>query len=110
MVTVYIDAAYGVNLGSGKSHSGYTVLVGLGPLGVSCTKQKIVTKSSTESELVALSDYASAGIHLKNFLLIQGYEVVRARLCRTIPPPRCSSREEGQELRVRSTSTSDFSS
>ena len=75
-VTIYIDAAYGVHLSSGKSHSGFAVFIGLGPLGVSSTKQRIVTKSSTESELVALSDYASAGIHLKNFLLGQGYEVV----------------------------------
>jgi hypothetical protein len=45
-VTIYIDAAYGVHLGSGKSHSGYAVYVGLGPIGVSSTKQKIVTKSS----------------------------------------------------------------
>ena len=57
-VTVYIDAAYGVHLGSGKSHSGYAVLVGFGPPEV----------SSTELELVALSDYASAGINLKNFI------------------------------------------
>ena len=55
---IYIDAAYGVHLGSGKSHSRYPILVGRGPPEV----------SSTELELVAPSDYASAGINLKNFI------------------------------------------
>ena len=45
------------------------------PLEVSCGKQHINTKSSTEAELVALSDYASAGVHLKNFLAAQGYDI-----------------------------------
>jgi hypothetical protein len=39
------------------------------------TKQKIVTKSSTEAELVGLSDTASLAIHLRNFVLAQGYDV-----------------------------------
>jgi len=38
------------------------------------SKQKIVTKSSTEAELVGLSDTASQAIHLRNFVLAQGYE------------------------------------
>jgi hypothetical protein len=37
-------------------------------------KQKIVTKSSTEAELVGLSDTASQAIHLRNFIIAQGYE------------------------------------
>ena len=74
-ITIYIDVAYKVHLGSGNFHSGYAVFNGLGPLGVSSKKQRMVTKSCTESKLVALSDYASSGIHLKNFLLGQGYEI-----------------------------------
>jgi hypothetical protein len=74
-ITVYIDAAYGVHMGSGRSQSGMAVMVGSGPVEVSCGKQHINTKSSTEAELVALSDYASYGIHLKNFLAAQGYDV-----------------------------------
>jgi len=45
-----------------------------GPVSVRSTKQKIVTKSSTEAELVGLSDTASAAIHLRNFVLAQGYD------------------------------------
>ena len=51
-------------------------MVRLGPVAVSYGKQNIVTKSSTE----ALSDYAAAGIHLKNFLISQGYDEARCIL------------------------------
>ncbi len=39
------------------------------------SKQKIVTKSSTEAELVGLSDSAAQAIHLRNVLTGQGYVV-----------------------------------
>ena len=72
----FIDAAYGVHTSSGKSHSGCAMVLGnAGPVHVKSTKQKLVTKSSTEAELVALSDYASQAIWLRNFILAQGYDV-----------------------------------
>ena len=74
-INVYIDASYGVHMDSGRSHSGLVVMMGDGPVIVCSSKQKLAVKSSTEAELVALSDYASAGIHLKNFLEGQGYDV-----------------------------------
>ena len=42
---------------------------------VQLCKQKIVTKSSTEAELVGLSDTASQAIHTRLFLIAQGYEM-----------------------------------
>ena len=39
------------------------------------SKQKIVTKSSTEVELVGLSDSVAQAIHLKKFVIGQGYSV-----------------------------------
>lgn len=39
------------------------------------SKQTIVSKSSTEAELIALSDSANQGLHLRNFLLDQGYDM-----------------------------------
>ena len=40
----------------------------------SSRKQGIVTKSSTESELAALSDSCNQRIHMRRFLMAQGYE------------------------------------
>ena len=75
-VQAFVDAAYGVHTSSGKSHSGCAVILGAGgPIHVKSTKQKLVTKSSTEAELVALSDYASQAIWVRNFIIAQGYDV-----------------------------------
>ena len=72
-VSVYIDAAYGVH-SDGKSHTGSCVVLGdTGAVHCKSTKQGIVTKSSTESELVALSDSLNQGIHIRRFLQSQGY-------------------------------------
>ena len=38
-------------------------------------KQKIITKSSTEAELVGLSDTASKVIHIRNLIIAQGYDL-----------------------------------
>jgi hypothetical protein len=74
IVTVYIDALYGVHA-DGKSHTGSCIVVGRTEA-VHCksAKQQIVTKSSTEAELVALSDSASQGLHTRSFIMAQGYE------------------------------------
>ena len=72
-VKVYIDAAYGVHA-DGKSHTGSCVAVGdVGPVHCKSSKQTIVSKSSTEAELIALSDSANQALHLRNFLIEQGY-------------------------------------
>jgi hypothetical protein len=75
-VNVFIDAAYGVHKESGKSHTGCAIVLGEGgPLYAKSCKQKIVTKSSTEAEVVGLSDTASQAIHTRNFLRAQGYNI-----------------------------------
>ena len=75
IVRAHIDAAYHVH-SDGKSHTGCTVTIGdQGPIYMRSGKQKIVTKSSTEAELVALSDSANVPIHTANFLRSQGYFV-----------------------------------
>ena len=72
-VRVFIDAAYGVHA-DGKSHTGSCVIIGdVGAVHCKSSKQSIVTKSSTEAELVALSDSANQGLYIRNFLISQGY-------------------------------------
>ena len=59
-VLVYADASYGVHA-DGKSHTGLSITLGRGGVFVRSAKQKIVTKSSTEAELVGLSDSLGQG-------------------------------------------------
>ena len=74
-VRVFIDAAYGVH-SDGRSHTGSCVVIGdVGAVHCKSSKQSIVTKSSTEAELIALSDSANQGLYVRNFLLSQGYKV-----------------------------------
>ena len=69
---VYVDASYGVHV-DGKSHTGVTISLGRGTVHVRSSKQKIVTKSSTEAELVGLSDSLGQVIWSRDFLVGQGY-------------------------------------
>ncbi len=76
IVRAYIDASSGVHQNSGKSHTGCAIV--LGEAGVltarRSSKQKLVTKSSTEAELVGLSDSVAHAIQLRNFAMGQGYD------------------------------------
>ena len=72
-VRVFVDAAHGVHT-DGKSHTGSCVVIGdVSAVHCKSSKQSIVTKSSTEAELVALSDSANQGLYVRNFLISQGY-------------------------------------
>jgi hypothetical protein len=51
------------------------VIGDLGAVHCRSSKQTIVTKSSTEVELVGLSDSANQGLFLRNFLRLQGYSM-----------------------------------
>lgn len=70
----YIDASYGTHP-DGKSHSGICMLLGKGCLYVQSTKQKLVSKSSTEAEIIAVSDGLSEVLWVRNFLLHQGVDL-----------------------------------
>jgi hypothetical protein len=71
---IYVDASYGVHT-DGKSHTGACVVIGdVGAVHCS-TKQEIVVKSSTEGELVAVSNAANQGLNSRQFLIAQGHKM-----------------------------------
>ena len=70
----WVDASYGVHPDM-KSHTGGTMSLGYGTLHTKSSKQKLNTKSSTEAELVGVSDYLPYNIWMTNFLKEQGYKV-----------------------------------
>ena len=76
-IYAYVDASYGIFC-DGKSQTGSVISLGAGPIYCKSSKHKIVTKSSTESELVALSDSSSQIIWVREYLLFQGYPMEAA--------------------------------
>lgn len=59
----------------GTSRSGLVVLVNGAPVIWKSAKQSIVTKSSTEAELVALTNACTDVLWLRNLLIAQGYDI-----------------------------------
>jgi hypothetical protein len=77
-ICAFVDASYGVHA-DGKSHSGSIITLGKhGPVHAKSNKQKLVTKSSTEAELVSLSDNISQVVWTRDFLMSQGYKMKAA--------------------------------
>jgi hypothetical protein len=70
----FVDASYGDHH-DGKSHTGAAITLGAGVFFSKSSKQKIVSKSSTEAELVAITDCMGDLLFVRNLLLYQGYDV-----------------------------------
>jgi hypothetical protein len=75
-IYAFIDASYAPHAHA-KSQTGGVITLGARGGALYCTseKQSIVTKSSTEAELVGLSNVASQVIYLQNLLRAQGYNM-----------------------------------
>ena len=56
-------------------HNGQFITLGLGGILIKCNKEKLVTRSSTEAELVCLSDGVGLASHCAEFLKHQGYNL-----------------------------------
>jgi hypothetical protein len=71
-VQTYIDVSFAMH-SDGKSQSACVVMLGNTLVHEACRKQKLITKSSTKVELVALSDYISEGELIEHFLMDLGH-------------------------------------
>jgi hypothetical protein len=97
-VHAYIDASYGVH-DDYRSHTGMVISLGSGVIDARSTKQKLNTKSSTESELVGLSDMCGKVIWHREFLIAQGI---------TLPPAKIyQDNQSTMHMIDRGSSTSD---
>ena len=70
----YVDAAFAVHKDY-KSHTGAVMMLGSGVIISSSTKQKVNTRSTTESEFVGVDDMLSKILWAKLFIEAQGHAV-----------------------------------
>jgi hypothetical protein len=78
-IHIFTDAAYGIRSIDRHSQTGVCVMIDSATIVARSAKQKLVTKSSTESELVACSDSLVYGIIIRNIfeeLNIQHHGVI----------------------------------
>ena len=71
-VFTWIDAAYGVHHDA-RSHTGGCMSMGWGMIHCKSSRQKLNTKSSTEAEVIGMSDYIPYVIWMMYFMEAQGY-------------------------------------
>jgi hypothetical protein len=68
----YADAAFGDDVGTGKSTSGYVFMLGIGAISWSSKRQPLVTLSTTEAEYVGGTIAAKEAIWLRELLQTLG--------------------------------------
>ena len=68
----FVDASFAVHKDM-KSHTGGVITFGRGGIACKSAKQKLMTKSSTEAELVGASDYLPSTLWVQHFLQAQGF-------------------------------------
>ena len=74
-----VDAAYGMH-NNMKSHTRGCMSWGLGDLLTMCIKQRLNVKSSTEAEVVGVSDFLPNMIWARMFIEAQGYSIEENKL------------------------------
>lgn len=75
-----IDASFALH-GDGRSHSGLALMLGSAVIMVKSSKQKLMSKDSTEAELIALSDMLRYVDKCNCFMLAQGIKMKTPILC-----------------------------
>jgi hypothetical protein len=71
----YVDASFTVHPDM-RGHTGGALTLGRGCPVLACTKQKLNTRSSTESELVGVNDLMPVILWVRLFMKAQGFKVV----------------------------------
>jgi hypothetical protein len=74
IVKWWVDVSYATH-GNCKGHTGATMSMGTGSITGISKKQKINTRSSTESELVGVHDVAPHMLWTRYFIEAQGYKL-----------------------------------
>ena len=75
-IQTWIDESYAVHRDI-RGHTGGVTSLGKGAVMHICTKQKINTKSSTDSEVVEVSDFLPYTMWASYFLKAQEYKLLR---------------------------------
>ena len=75
----FIDASHAPHADA-KSHTGMVITLGQGALACKSNKQKLVSKSSTVAEIIAISDGIDDTMWCQEFMRAQGYEMKPAVL------------------------------
>jgi hypothetical protein len=73
-LTVYVDASFAQDEGR-RSRSGYLIMMGKAPILARSVRQKLVTRSTTESEIVALDDSEPSAMLVENACAIMGIKL-----------------------------------
>jgi hypothetical protein len=73
-IHAYVDATHGVHA-DGRSHTGCVITLGSGSVFTRSGKQKAVSRSSTEAELIALSDSLPTILWARQFLRDMGIDI-----------------------------------
>ncbi len=104
----YVDASFAVHSNM-RGHTGGGLTLGRRfPISVS-TKQKLNTKSSTESDLVGVNDMMPIICWTRYFLLSQGYGIIENLLLQDNKTSILSEMGEPRMVNARGISTSDTS-
>ena len=74
VMKIYVDASYAVHHNM-RNHSNSLITVGKGVIHIKTNKQKLNTKCSTITELVAANDYIPWTVWITKVLFEQGYAV-----------------------------------
>jgi hypothetical protein len=73
-VTAFVDVAFGSH-DDGKSHTGVCHRIGEATVLAKSRKQKMVSKDSTEAELIGLTDRVDGVLRLDEFMREQGHDM-----------------------------------